>query len=276
MVKDRSSTGGQRLPMERAEAEILLRDEMRGIRLAVEYSRAELALKDWGVRSTVVVFGSSRIPSPESAARAVAAAGKGDEAALGHARLMERHSAWYAQARAFARIVSERGGALSTTEHMRENVIATGGGPGIMEAANRGAADAGAPSIGFNIALPTEQAPNPYATPELTLGFHYFAIRKMHFAMRANALAFFPGGFGTLDELFEVLTLKQTRKVPALPIVLFCRDYWRSVVDFEALAQLGMISASDVELLDVVDDAEEGWQAMVRRGLSVHTPLRES
>lgn len=275
MTTERPETTSQLLALPAADAEVLLRDEMRGIRLAVEYAKAELALSDWGVRSTVVVFGSSRILPPEVAAARVAAAAAAGSAALESARRDERLAAWYNEARLFARIVSERGGALAPGT-LRENVIATGGGPGIMEAANRGAADAGAPSIGLNIALPTEQRPNAYSTPELTIGFHYFAVRKMHFAMRANALAFFPGGFGTLDELFEVLTLKQTRKVPALPIVLFCRDYWEKAVNFPELARLGLVEESDLALFDIVDSAEEGWQAMVRRGLPVATPLRES
>ncbi|MEW5962521.1 MAG: LOG family protein [Pseudomonadota bacterium] len=274
MTRDPPDAASPVLALPAADAEILLRDEMRGVRLAVEYSKAELALRDWGVRSTVVVFGSSRILAPDVAAARLAAAARAGGPALDAARRAERLSAWYGEARAFARIVSERGGALAAGT-LRENVIATGGGPGIMEAANRGAADAGAPSIGFNIALPTEQRPNPYSTPELTIGFHYFAVRKMHFAMRANALAFFPGGFGTLDELFEVLTLKQTRKVPALPIVLFCRDYWAKAVNFPELARLGLVEESDLALFEIVDSAEEGWQAMVRGGLPVATPLRE-
>jgi uncharacterized protein (TIGR00730 family) len=151
-------------------------------------------------------------------------------------------------------------------------VIATGGGGGIMEAANRGASEAGAPSIGFNITLPREQVANPYSTPELTFRFHYFAMRKMHLAMRANALAVFPGGFGTLDELFEILTLQQTRKAPPAPIVLFGRAYWRSVINFEALVEQGMIAPADLSLFERVDDAEEAWAAMLRRGLVAHSP----
>jgi uncharacterized protein (TIGR00730 family) len=149
-------------------------------------------------------------------------------------------------------------------------VIATGGGPGIMEAANRGARDAGAPSIGFNIALPVEQVSNSYVTPELDFRFHYFAMRKMHLAMRANALAIFPGGFGTMDELFELLTLQQTGKAPPAPIVLFGEAYWRRIVDFEALAEEGMISAGDLNLFDYADSAEAGWEKLVLRGLRAH------
>ena len=152
----------------------------------------------------------------------------------------------------------------------RDNVIATGGGPGIMEAANRGASEAGAPTIGFNILLPAEQTPNPYTTPQLTFRFHYFAMRKMHLAMRANALAIFPGGFGTLDELFEILTLSQTGKAPRIPIVLFDRSYWRRMIDFEALASEGMIEAGELELFDYADTAQEAWEILLKRGLRAH------
>ena len=145
-----------------------------------------------------------------------------------------------------------------------------------MEAANRGAAEAGAPTIAFNISLPDEQPPNKYVTPKLSFQFRYFAIRKMHFAMRANALAVFPGGLGTMDELFEILTLKQTRKTPSMPVVLFCRSYWEEVVNFAALAELGTVSESDLTLFQIVDSAEEGWQAMVKHGLTTQTPLREA
>jgi len=153
--------------------------------------------------------------------------------------------------------------------------VMTGGGPGIMEAANRGAREVGAPSIGFNITLPAKQEPNPYSTPDLTFRFHYFAMRKMHLAMRGNALIVFPGGFGTMDELFELLTLQQTRKAPPMPVVLFGRDYWRDIVDFDALLRHDMIEAADLALFDWADDAEEAWAAMVRRGLVAHTPPEE-
>jgi uncharacterized protein (TIGR00730 family) len=245
-----------RLPVE--DTDFLLRDEMRPLRFALEYSKAELALRDWGVRSTVVVFGSARIPAPERATPAAPLA------------------RWYPAAQQFARIVSERGGALAPEGRLRDNVIATGGGPGIMEAANRGAADAGAPSIGFNITLPHEQEPNPYSTPELTFRFHYFAMRKMHLAMRANALAVFPGGFGTLDELFEILTLLQTRKAPPVAVVLFGRDYWREVVNFEAMIRHGMVDARDLSLFGLVDEPEEGWEWLTSHGLKAHTPAAEA
>jgi hypothetical protein len=252
------------------DRDFLLRDEMRALRFAMEYQKAELALRDWGVRSTVVVFGSARVPSREVAESALAAAA--DAEAQQQARRWLHASVHYERARAFARIVSLRGGALAAGGAPRDNVVATGGGPGIMEAANRGASEVGAPSIGFNITLPHEQAPNAWSTPALTFRFHYFAMRKMHLAMRANALAVFPGGFGTFDELFEILTLVQSRKAPPVPIVLFGRDYWRQVVNFDALVEHGMIAPEDLLLFEVVDEPEEGWASLVRRGLRAHTP----
>ncbi|KAB2849660.1 MAG: LOG family protein [Hyphomicrobiaceae bacterium] len=259
------------LPVE--DMEFLLRDEMRSIRFALEYGKAELSLRDWGVRSTVVVFGGSRVPSPEEA-EALLQAARGKEA-VAAAKRRAALSVWYEQARLFGRIVSERGGALLRDHGPRDNVIATGGGPGIMEAANRGAADAGAPSIGFNITLPSEQEPNRYSTPDLTFRFHYFAMRKMHLAMRANALAVFPGGFGTFDELFEILNLQQTGKAPPMPVVLFGKAYWNKVVNFAAMVVAGLVEKEDLKLFDIVDDAEAAWQSMTRRGLIAHVPPGE-
>ena len=237
------------LPVE--DLEFLLRDELRGIRFALEYSKAELLLREWGIRSTVIVFGSARTPSQEQAEAMLTAAKTPEELKL--AKRRAGLARFYEQARAFGRLVSERGGALKDNGGTRDNVIATGGGPGIMEAANRGAREAGAPTIGFNITLPMEQEPNAYTTPDLTFRFHYFAIRKMHLAMRANALAVFPGGFGTLDELFEILTLIQTRKAPPVPVVLFGRDYWRKVINFDTLVEHEVISPDDLKLFDIVD-----------------------
>lgn len=247
------------------DTDFLLRDEMRSIRFALEYSKAELALRDWGIRSTIIVFGGARIPSPEQAEAAATAAQSPKDRQL--AEQLKSKSAYYEMAREFGRIASERGGAFSPRHRWRDNVIATGGGPGIMEAANRGAADVNAPSIGFNISLPHEQNPNPYITPELTFRFHYFAMRKMHLAMRANALAVFPGGFGTLDELFEMLTLQQTRKAPPAPIVLFGKSYWSRIINFEALVEDHAIAPQDLDLFEFVDTAEEGWASLLRRGL---------
>ena len=250
------------------DLEFLQSDEMRPLRLALEFSKVDLALKERGIASTVVIFGSSRAISPEQAEEALNRAR--DDVALNLAKQQKHLSA-----RNLGRIVSERGGSLAT-DGMRQNVIATGGGPGIMEAANRGAADAGAPSIGFNIVLPDEQEPNRFTTPDLAFRFHYFGIRKMHFAMRANALAIFPGGFGTMDELFEILTLKQTRKCALMPVILFSRNYWRTIINFEALGELGMIDREEEALFEIVDTAEEAWNVMVGRGLMAHTPLREA
>lgn len=231
------------------DQDFLLGDSMRGVRFLLEYAKAEEALRAWGVRSTIVVFGSARVHEDGPA----------------------RQSFWYAEARKFGRIASERGGARIPQNGLRDNVIATGGGGGIMGAANRGAADAGAPSIGFNITLPHEQEPNAFSTPELTFRFHYFAMRKMHLAMRANALVVFPGGFGTFDELFELLTLYQTGKVPRLPIVLFDEAFWRSVVNMDALVEHGMIAASDLNLVCYADSAEATWTRLMEIGLTAYS-----
>ncbi len=226
------------------DPDFILGDSMRGVRFMLEYQKAEDALRAADIRSTVVVFGSARVRENSP----------GD------------HGAWYAEARAFGRIASERGGAVDGGG-VRRNVIATGGGPGIMEAANRGASEVGAPSVGFNITLPREQEPNAYSTPELTFRFHYFAMRKMHLAMRAAALVVFPGGFGTLDELFEILTLRQTGKMPAIPIVLAVKSYWSEVIDFSALERRGVVDAADLALFDMADTAEDVWASLLRRGL---------
>jgi uncharacterized protein (TIGR00730 family) len=233
------------------DPDFLLGDSMRGVRLQIEYAKAEERLRAWTVRSTVVVFGSARVRPGEGVSSPVS----------GHA------ARWYEEARRFGKIVSERGGALVSDHGIRDNVIATGGGPGIMEAANRGAAEAGAPSIGYNIGLPHEQEPNAYSTPDLTFQFHYFAIRKFHFAIRANALVAFPGGFGTLDELFELLTLIQTSKMPPVPVLLVDRSYWTRVINFETLVAEGMADRTDLDLFSYADDAEGAWQELVRLGL---------
>jgi uncharacterized protein (TIGR00730 family) len=236
------------------DPDFLLGDSMRGVRLQIEYEKAEEGLRAWGVRSTIVVFGSARVRPADGSEGARTMAG--------------RHAGeWYEEARRFGRIASERGGALEPDAGLRDNVIATGGGPGIMEAANRGAADAGAPSIGFNIGLPHEQQPNAWSTPDLTFQFHYFAVRKLHFAMRANALVVFPGGFGTLDEFFELITLIQTAKMRPTPIVMVDRSYWTRVINFETLVAEGMIAGGDLALFSIVDNAEAAWQELVRLGL---------
>jgi uncharacterized protein (TIGR00730 family) len=248
-----------------ADMDFLLREEMRGTRFMLEYAKAELLLREWGIRSTIIVFGSARAPSPEQAAAATAAA-KTELERRELAKLLRR-STDYQAAREFSRLVSQRGGALTPRERWRDNVIATGGGPGIMEAANRGASEAGAPTIGFGISLPQEQEPNPYTTPELTFQFHYFAMRKMHLAMRANALVVFPGGFGTIDELFEILTLVQTHKAPPMPIVLFDRAYWKRVINFDELVEERTLIPEDLSIFEFADTPEDAWQALLRLGL---------
>lgn len=250
------------------DVDFMLGDSMRGVRFLLEYAKAEECLRAWGVRSTIVVFGSARVLPGGS--------GNPDDASAplpppAHPVPGGRAAHWYEQARLFGRIASERGGALHPRDGVRDNVIATGGGPGIMEAANRGAWEAGAPSIGFNITLPHEQEPNAYSTPELTFRFHYFAMRKMHLAMRANALVVFPGGFGTLDELFELLTLRQTGKAPPLPVVLFDRNYWTRLINFQVMVEEGMINAEDLNFFDFADDAESAWETLIQRGLRAHS-----
>jgi uncharacterized protein (TIGR00730 family) len=259
------------LPVE--DTQFLLRDEMRAVRFALEYSKADLLLRDWGIRSTIIVFGSARVPSPERMASWQGAEEKLDEH---QAQRIHKQLGWYQAAREFGKIASERGGARAPRDRWRDNVIATGGGPGIMEAANRGAHEANAPSIGFNIRLPHEQFPNAYSTPELTFRFHYFAMRKMHLAMRANALVIFPGGFGTMDELFELLTLRQTNKSPQIPIVLFDSSYWQKLINFEMLLEEGMINRQDLELFEFADTAEQTWEILTRRGLRAHTEAAQS
>lgn len=232
------------------DQDFLLSDPMRGVRFLLEFAKADEALRTYGVRSTIVVFGSARARSD----------GPG------------RQPYWHEQARLFGQIASQRGGALKRVTGPHDNVIATGGGPGLMEAANQGAFEVGAPSIGFNITLPREQQPNPYSTPELTFRFHYFAMRKMHLAMRAAALVVFPGGFGTLDELFELLTLRQTGKAPPIPIVLVDEAFWRSVICLDALVANGMVDAKDLKLLAFADSAEAAWQNLVAAGLEGALP----
>lgn len=233
------------------DQDFLLGDSMRGVRFLLEFAKADEALRAAGVRSTLVVFGGARVREHGP----------------------PRQANWYAQARLFGRIASERGGALNPKTRVRDNVIATGGGPGIMEAANRGAADCGAISIGLNITLPREQRPNAWSTPGLSFRFHYFAMRKMHLAMRANALVVFPGGFGTMDELFELLTLRQTDKAPRIPIVLADRNYWQSVINFDRLVEFGMIDRADLDLVGFAEDAEGIWSELLARGLKPESSI---
>lgn len=267
MTKDNSpqeTSPAYRLPA--LDSDFLLGDSMRGVRLHLEYQKAEEILRAWAVRSTIVVFGSARIRPREQPDEGMPATSLSSQI---ESRQHSKAAFWYEQARRFGRIASERGGALNINGGVRDNIIATGGGPGIMEAANRGATEAGAPSIGFNIGLPKEQEPNAYSTPELTFQFHYFAVRKLHFAMRANALVIFPGGFGTLDELFEILTLMQTMKMHRMPVVMVDRDYWSEVINFEHLVRQGMADRADLELFSTAEDAEGTWSELLRLGLRV-------
>ena len=243
-----------------ADPEFLLRRETRGIRIQLEMLKPEVDQHEQGVENTVVVFGSARFPAPEQASAALKLAEEsGDEAALALARRQVRNSRYYEQARLFARLVATYSNPRPPEEQL---FICTGGGPGIMEAANRGAHEMGALNVGLNIALPLEQSSNPYVSPSLSFKFHYFAMRKMHFMMRAKALVAFPGGFGTLDELFEVITLVQTGKAKPVPIILFGSDYWKRLIDFDVLIEEGAISPNDLKLFQYVDDPQVAWDAI--------------
>jgi len=240
---------------------------LRPLRLQMELLKPEIIQETAGVNSTIVLFGGTRI-IPESEAReklahaeAALAASPGDQdsqRAVRVAKSILAKSPFYEEARKFARIVSE----TQSEALPRDNVIVTGGGPGIMEAGNRGAQEAGAVSIGLNITLPHEQAPNPYITPELCFQFHYFAVRKMHFLMRARAMLAFPGGFGTMDELFETLTLVQTSTMRPIPIILFGKDYWRRIVNFDAFVEEGTIAPQDVDIFSYAETADEAWSTI--------------
>jgi len=244
------------------DPDLLLRDELRPVRLQLEVLKPELVLQEQHIESTVVVYGSARIPDPETAeSRLVSAQAEyaknnqdpGLKKKVDAARKALENSRYYDEARKLGHLISSNTG-------KDKLVVITGGGPGIMEAANRGAHEAGIPSIGMNITLPHEQAPNPYITPDLNFQFHYFAIRKMHLLMRAKSLVAFPGGFGTLDELFETLTLIQTHKVERIPVLLFGQAFWERVINFNALVEEGTISAKDLDLLIYVATAEEAWE----------------
>jgi uncharacterized protein (TIGR00730 family) len=246
----------------------LARDEARGVRLQLEYLKPETLLAEHAIRDTVVVYGSTRIAEPAAARRSVEALRRAREADPGNTILNRKlavaerilaKSRYYEIAREFGRLV---GGSRDNDGSPSKLVIMTGGGPGMMEAANRGAFEAGAKSVGLNIKLPHEQYPNPYITPDLCFRFHYFALRKMHFLLRAKALVAFPGGFGTMDELFEVLTLVQTRKIKPVPIVLVGEEYWRRAVDFGFLADEGVIDAEDRELFWFAETANEIWSSI--------------
>ena len=229
------------------DQDFLTQRDLRPVRLQLELLKPEMILAEKGIRSTVVLFGGARIPEPGGEAWAA----KNEP----QKRNLEKNSRFYDEARRFARLCSQH----SASFYYREFVVVTGGGPGVMEAGNRGADDVGAPSIGLNIVLPHEQAPNLYVTPELCFNFHYFAIRKMHFVMRAKAVAIFPGGFGTMDEFFETLTLIQTGRMERVPVILFGKEFWDRAIDLDFLAEQGTISPGDQGIIDYADTADEAW-----------------
>ncbi len=242
------------------DPEFMARRETRGIRIQLELLKPDVDQQEQGINNTVVVFGSARFSSPETARQMLdAARSSGDALVLKEAERHMRNAGYYDLARRFGHIVATRSAALPENERM---YICTGGGPGIMEAANRGAHEAGAKTVGLNIALPHEQHANPYVTPSLSFKFHYFAVRKMHFMMRAKAMVAFPGGFGTLDELFEVITLAQTKKSDPVPIILFGKDYWKRLINMDVMIEEGAVSESDMELFKFTDDPQEAWDTI--------------
>ncbi len=240
------------------DTDFLLREELRPVRFQLELLKPEMLLEEAGIGSTLVMYGSARIPAPDQAEAFVAAASPEKRAV---AERLAAKARYYDEARKLARIVST---CAIVENGMRQFVVCSGGGPSIMEAANRGAAEAGAETIGLNIVLPHEQAPNLYVTPRLAFQFHYFALRKMHFLLRARAVAVFPGGYGTIDEFVELLTLVQTGKMQPIPILLFGKDYWRRIINFEAMAEEGVINPGDIDLFTEVETAEEAWEEIVR------------
>jgi uncharacterized protein (TIGR00730 family) len=240
-----------------ADPEFLTRRETRGIRFQLELLKADLGQHEAGIENTIVVFGSARFRSPEQAEQIYAQAlADGYVGQIKAAEILKRNAHYYESARRFGQLVGEYSKQCAEIDRM---FICTGGGPGVMEAANRGAHDVGAISVGLNIALPHEQEPNPYIPPGLCFKFHYFAMRKMHFMMRAKAMVAFPGGFGTLDELFEMLTLVQCRKAERVPIFLYGSDYWKRALNFDVLIEEGAISPEDVDLFEFVDDPDHTW-----------------
>lgn len=234
------------------DEEFLLREDLRPVRFQLELLKTELLLDEAKIGSTIVFYGSARIPEPGTRA---------DAATPKIAKRLEAKSHYYEISRQLAALASQT---APDEDGMRQFVVCSGGGPSIMEAANRGAADVGAESIGLNIVLQHEQAPNSYVTPGLSFQFHYFALRKMHFLLRARAVAVFPGGFGTLDEMFELLTLMQTGKTRRMPVLLYGKDFWSRIINFQALVEEGVISPDDLDLLSFVETAQEGWDAILR------------
>lgn len=252
-VPDTPQTRAPEYRLAFADDDFLCRDELRPVRLQLELLKPQMIQDERGIESTIVMFGGARIPEPSKKNTA-------------RTETLADLSRFYDEARDFARLMTEK-------SNGRENVIVTGGGPGVMEAGNRGAIDAGGASIGLNIVLPFEQAPNEYVTPELCFNFHYFAIRKMHFLMRARAICVFPGGFGTMDELFEALTLIQTGRMERVPFLLFGREFWEKIINWDALSDAGTISAEDLELFRFVETAEEAIDAIENWG---DTNLRDA
>ncbi|MCS4309355.1 uncharacterized protein (TIGR00730 family) [Rheinheimera pacifica] len=250
-----------------ADNEFLMQDELRHVRLQLEYLKPQLVLEQHNITATIVVFGSARFLSPEQAKTAVALAEQqcaenntpDNQQALVRAQKQQANSRYYAAAQHFSALAAR----YSCCNPDCAMTIISGGGPGVMEAANRGAMDAGGESIGLNIVLPREQQPNPYITPQFCFQFHYFAIRKMHFLQRARALVAFPGGFGTLDELFETLTLIQTKKAARVPVILYDKAFWQKLINFDMLVEEGVISASDLELIQYADTPGQAWQLIL-------------
>lgn len=247
-VSDTEQTRSPAYRLAYVDQEFMMRPELRSQRIGLELLKPEIILQECCIKSTVVMFGGARIPEPGQEVWAA----KNET----QKKNLQRMSRYYDEAREFARLCSRH----SATTEYREFVIATGGGPGVMEAGNRGAADVGAPSIGLNIVLPHEQIPNAYITPHLCFNFHYFGIRKMHALMRAKALAIFPGGLGTLDELFEALTLLQTECMRRIPILMFDEEFWKNVINFDYLSEQGTISPSDISLMTFVNTAAEAFE----------------
>lgn len=252
-------TGDKAYRLAFQDMDFLLREDLRPVRFQLELLKPELLLDEAKIASTFVFYGSARIPEPDKADALIAAASSERQRQV--AERLKANSKYYDVSRQLARLASRT---EPDEEGWRHFVVCSGGGPSIMEAANRGAVDEGRDSIGLNIVLPHEQMPNPYVTPELSFQFHYFALRKMHFLLRARAIAVFPGGFGTFDEAFELLTLIQTGKVKPIPIVFFGRDFWERVIDFEALAEEGVISPDDLKLFTYCESAEQAWDYVCR------------
>ena len=253
------------------DPEFLLREDLRPVRFQLELLKPELLLNEAQIGSIFVFYGSARIPSPDMADALVAAATNAEQEAI--AERLKAKSHYYEVSRELARLASS---CDCDEEGKKHFVVCSGGGPSIMEAANRGAAEAGRESIGLNIVLPHEQMPNRYVTPDLSFQFHYFALRKMHFLLRARAVAVFPGGYGTFDELFELLTLVQTGKVRPLPILLFGREYWNRVVNFQAMVDEGVIAPHDLDLIHWSEEAGEAWDFVRRFYDRPQPPPRQS